>query len=376
MDAKPALDPHKDHLDRLRDFGYNEQEARFIFLAVTHSGYFTRHQFLSFTHQSKGCLVHRFTTKLLTQHHAQATQYGHKTYVFKLTSRKIYDSIGKKDLRDHRSHTADFIGTRLLVLDFVLAHPDLPYLESQEEKLKFFHEQLGVPASLFSVQTDRTEGLDPSLNRFFKERFPVFVSARNGSTPGSALPTLVYCDPAHHGISWFTGYLDRHQVFLRRLPGFNLVYATPSPWKLDRASLVFTAIFRNTKRPDPEHLARYFQIRRLWETRQHGSLTRADRDLLRAGDKQYKGEPFDSAYQKWFAAGLPEVDLGALLGASLPRQEIGFRAHLLPDSHDFLSCQDARPVRPSLQNARSAFRSPSRSRATAPQAIAAQELPS
>ena len=84
MDAKPGLDPHQDHLDRLREFGYNEQEARFLYLAATYSGYFTRHQFLSFTHQTKGCLVHRFTTKLLTQHHAQATQYGHKTYVFKL----------------------------------------------------------------------------------------------------------------------------------------------------------------------------------------------------------------------------------------------------------------------------------------------------
>ncbi len=156
MDAKPGLDPHQDHLDRLRDFGYNKQEARFLYLAATHSGYFTRHQFLSFTHQTKGCLVHRFTTKLLTQHHALATQYGHKTYVFKLTSRKIYDLIGKQDLRDHRFHTADFIRTRLLVLDFVLAHPDLQYLESKEEKLKFFHEQLGVPDRLLLGQTDST----------------------------------------------------------------------------------------------------------------------------------------------------------------------------------------------------------------------------
>ena len=365
-----------EHLAALIDLGYNDQEARFLYLAATQSGYFTRHQFLSFTHQTKGCLVHRFTTKLLTQQHAHATQYGHKTYVFKLTSRKIYDLIGKQDLRDHRSHTADFIGTRLLILDFVLAHPDLQYLESQQEKLEFFHEQLGVPASLFPVQTDRTEGLDPSLSRFFKGRFPVFASPRNGSTPRSAAPTFVYCDPVHHGISWFAGYLDRHQVFFRRLPAFNLIYATPASWKLDRASQVFTALLRDANRPDPEHLARYFQIRRLWETRQHASLTRADRDHLRAGDKQYKGAPFESAYQKWFAAGLPEVDLDALLGASFLRQEIGFEAHLLPDSHDFLSCQNARPVRPSLQNARSAFRSPSRSRATAPQAIAAQELQS
>src|SRR5216684_4240623 len=376
MDAKPALDPHLDHLDRLQDSGYNEREARFLYLAATHSGYFTRHQFLSFTHQTKGCLVHRFTTKLLTEHHAQATQYGHKTYVFKLTSRKIYDLIGKQDLRDHRFHTADFIRKRLLVLDFVLAHPDLQYLESQEEKLKFFHEQLGIQASLLPGQTDRLEGLDPSLNRFFKDRFPVFVSPGNGSPPGSALPTFVYCDPAHHGISWFAGYLVRHQVFLRRLPAFNLIYATPTRWKLDRASQVFTALFRNANRLDPEHLTRYFQIRRLWETRQYAFLTRTDRDHLRAGDKQYKGEPFESAYQKWFAAGLPEVDLDALLGPSFLRQEVGFEAHLLPDSYDFLWCKNARPVRPSLQNARSTFRSASRSMATALQATATQELPS
>ena len=59
----------------------------------------------------------------------------------------IPDLIGKQDLRDHRSHTADFIRTRLLILDFVLAHPDLQYLESQAEKLKFFREQLGLPAA-------------------------------------------------------------------------------------------------------------------------------------------------------------------------------------------------------------------------------------
>ena len=90
-------------------------------------------------------------------------------------------------------------------------------------------------------------------------------------------------------------------------------------------------------RPDPEHLTRYFQIRRLWETRQHASLTRADRDHLRAGDKQYKGEPFESAYQKWFAAGLSKVDLDALFGPSFLRQEIGFGPTFYPTAYDFLS---------------------------------------
>jgi hypothetical protein len=42
----------------------------------------------------------------------------------------------------------------------------------------------------------------------------------------------------------------------------------------------------NTKR-----LVRYFEVRLLWETHKTSSLTRADRDLLRDGDKRYQGEP-------------------------------------------------------------------------------------
>ena len=372
MDREPGLESDKNHLGILRDFGYNDQEARFLRLTATHSGYFTRHRFLRFTHQTKGCLVHRFTSKLLTQNHAQATQYGHKTYVFKLTSRRIYELIGKRNLRDHRSHTADFIRTRLLILDFVLAHPDLQYLESQTEKLMFFQEQTAVPPIL-PGQTSGPEGLDPTLKRYCKDRFPVFVSASCDGEP-TAVPTIVYPDSATHGLSWFASYLDRHRIFLRRLPAFNLIFATPRHWNLDRAPQVFTSVFRDADHTDPQHLTRYFQVRRLWETGKHGSLTRADRDLLRDGDKRYQVEPFESAYQRWFAAGLSEVDLNALLGTSFLPQEVGFQTYLLPENHDFLCCQNARPVRPSLKNARSTSRSASRSTETALQSIAAQPV--
>ena len=44
----------------LRDFGYSELEAYFLYLVVTHSGYLTRQQFLKFTGKTKGWAVHRF----------------------------------------------------------------------------------------------------------------------------------------------------------------------------------------------------------------------------------------------------------------------------------------------------------------------------
>ena len=82
MGPTPGPESAKDHRDRLREFGYNDQEARFLCLAATHSGYFTRHQFLRFTRQTKGCLVHRFANKLLTQNHAQVTQCSGGSKVF------------------------------------------------------------------------------------------------------------------------------------------------------------------------------------------------------------------------------------------------------------------------------------------------------
>jgi len=53
------------HLAALCRLGYSDQEARFMYLVATHSGYFTRPQFLRFTRQTKGGILHCFTTKLL-----------------------------------------------------------------------------------------------------------------------------------------------------------------------------------------------------------------------------------------------------------------------------------------------------------------------
>src|SRR6059058_2553354 len=44
----------EDQLARLRNFGYTEAEARFLYLVATHSGYFTVRQFLDFAKAKSG----------------------------------------------------------------------------------------------------------------------------------------------------------------------------------------------------------------------------------------------------------------------------------------------------------------------------------
>ena len=38
-----------EHLNAIRNLGYTDTEARFLYLVATHSGYFTQRQYLDFT---------------------------------------------------------------------------------------------------------------------------------------------------------------------------------------------------------------------------------------------------------------------------------------------------------------------------------------
>jgi hypothetical protein len=52
------------HLETLKFLGYTPQEAHFLYLVATHSGYFRARQFLGFTRAHWGKRTTQFWTKL------------------------------------------------------------------------------------------------------------------------------------------------------------------------------------------------------------------------------------------------------------------------------------------------------------------------
>ena len=187
-----------EYLEALGDLGYSQQECRFLYLAATHSGYFTLRQFLDFTGTAKGWNVHQFTSKSIRLGHVRAATCGYRTSLFNLYSRKVYGALDRDNLRNRRRLSNELIRTRLLILDFVLVHPDLEYLETEAEKVTYFRE-LGVPEALIPGRVYK--GIDPNstTQRCFVDRFPVFFSAESDCPPGELIPTweksrvLAYC---------------------------------------------------------------------------------------------------------------------------------------------------------------------------------------
>ena len=114
---------HESQLANLRAFGYTQAEAQFLYLVAAHSGYFTVRQFLDFCHARSGKRNARFVEKLFGLGHVSAQRYMRRSLVYHVRSRQLYEAIGKAHLRNRREHEFDYIKTRLLALDFILANP-------------------------------------------------------------------------------------------------------------------------------------------------------------------------------------------------------------------------------------------------------------
>jgi len=313
------MNPQPEHIAAIRRLGYNETEATFLYLVATHSGYFTRSQFLRYSRQSKGCLVHRFTTKTLTQGHATAKEYGYQTLIFHLFSRQIYGAIDKDNLRNRRQLSNELIRTRLLILDFVLCDPNRQYLETEADKVQYFNRELGIPLILIPCRTYKSRKSGSQTDRYFVDRFPIFLT--NEPLP---TPTFVYCDSDLPGLFGYLTHVRNYEQLLRRLHRFNLVYASPDSAKFRRAQSFFSRTFDSTSPMDTAPLARYFDIRRLGESRKTECLTRTDRELLRDGDKRFQGTLFESLYQKWSARTVSQSDLELHLGDSRGNKKTAF----------------------------------------------------
>src|SRR5260370_17874119 len=214
------MDMTQDPLARVIDFGYCEVEARFLYLVATHSGYFTVRQFLDFAKAKSGKRNARLVERLFSLGHASAQRYTRRSLLYHLCSRQLYSAIGKDYLRNRREHELTHIKTRLLALDFILAHPKEDYFETAEAKRRYFVDRFKVNESLFSRSAEHRTGIT------FSDRFPLCVAYP--SPEYMPVVTFTYLDPEHRNLDAYIAHLRTYRPLFRRLPGFQFIYISPA----------------------------------------------------------------------------------------------------------------------------------------------------
>lgn len=294
-----------ERLSNLIQLGYTAEEARFLYIVATHSGYFTHRQFLAFSGTKPGKHSQKFLEKLLTSEHATHHTYPSGGRVYHLFSRKVYKAIGRDDLRTRRKHQLEYIKTRILVLDFVLSNLDCVYLETEADKVPFFESRFNLSRDLLPSKTYTSKLSRDSSVRFFVDRFPIFLRAASASTPRL---TFTYMDAGAATIQGFGTHLQAYRELLRRLPAFEFIYVAPIGRFFAAAETEFSrSVLGRPNSPSNDQLLRYFRLRKTWEAGDRVSA--ADVVFLNAAKRDFDCEEIESQYRKWVGATISDSDV-------------------------------------------------------------------
>jgi len=326
-------------IEALTAFGYTVSEARFLYIVAMHSGYFTARQFLAFVDAKRGYRTHSLAQKLITQGHATMREYRRNGCIYHLYSRRLYAQLGHENLRNRRRHRLEAIRTRLLALDFILANQGYQYLETEEEKISYFCEQLHIEKIYVPVKLYMGgPGSQPTL-RYFVDKFPLFLSApRPGFSP---VVTFSYVDPDLESLAGFVTHLGQYQALFRELADFRFVYVSGTPAHFEKATQLFHSQVKVPLESDiAGDLIRYFRARSIWNSSEFRTVSKTDLLFFNEAKRRFAGDHFETLFKNWKAGRIAEAELRAQFPSKVPNRKVYFETYLVPKQPDFRAKDD------------------------------------
>lgn len=325
----------------IQAFGYTETEARFLYIVATHSGYFLSRQFITFTGTDWGKRSNKFGHKIESHGHAGWREYQGTGRVYHLFSKTFYSEIGKENLRNRRRHSAEFIRTRLVLLDFVIENQQYDYLETEQQKVQYFCDRLGLLKKSLPAKTyESKRGATPTL-RYFVDKYPLFFDSSGSSS--SPVVTFSFVDPGLASVKAFATHLEAYRPLLGELPEFRFLYIADSNANFAAAESCFSKRFAPTNSRDiSEGILRYFRLRKAWEQEKYGLFSNQEIEALNDAAKQFQGQRFEKLYSEWLAGATDAQSIRREFTSAGSHQKVSFAPYLVRDT---CSPSNARPRR-------------------------------
>jgi hypothetical protein len=271
---------HYDPIASLESIGYLEREASFLYLVAVHSGYFLRRQYHRFAGREGGTLIAQLLRKATQRQHIRVIECGHGWHIYHLTSKPVYEALGRADSQNRRIKGDAHIKSRLMVLDFILSNLRATVLEDQVSKVDFFTTQCGIASEvLLQSHTGRL--------LFFPDGFPILVT-------NAGIPQFTFFDEGQVTATRFERFLKQYLPLFEAIGEFELIYVADAESKSARARITFNRFLpadrlRGVTSMTPmgiEHFLKYLDASERYEAR--GGITSArDLEVLREGEHVY-----------------------------------------------------------------------------------------
>ena len=314
------------HIDALQSFGYTEEEARFLYLVATHSGYFVARQFLAFTAAHWGYRTNTFWSKLHAKKHARTERFPKSGTVYHLFSRRLYRQIDRENIRNRREHEIEYIQRRIGMLDFVLQNQEFQYLETEPEKTSLFCDQLKISKHFLPSKIYHGRKTSQQTVRYFVDKFPMFL----GKDASSPVVTFTYLQGQEANLTEFVRHLETYLPLFRQLSAFRFLYLARLDSHFQKAKELFDSFVAIPLGSDVSaDLLRYFQIRKAWELARYASLSEADLIFRNQAKTRFDGQRFEHLYRGWKASRVCDSDIGQEFGGSHRHATVHFAAEVL-----------------------------------------------
>jgi hypothetical protein len=328
------MTPQEPAVEALRLFGYVERQASFLCAVAVHGGYFLGRQYDDYSGSVRGGPRQRLIDQLTANGHVSVLASRDQTAVFHLSAKPLYAAIGVPDNRNRRSHPPFAVRRKLMILDFVLSHPEAQFFASEQERVSLFTETLGLPEGVLPVKYYASRKSHNRTARYFVDRNPVYLSA---APPGAApAVSFAYIDGGDETTAGFKSYLAEYRRLFLALDTFRLVYVANRNKHLLAAAREFQKLASGGT--DVERLLQHFDARQRHECGSYSGFTTEGIERLRRELREFSGPRYDALFGVFRRDG--RAGLFARLGQSDRRTGSGFggvfESCLLPHSYDFM----------------------------------------
>jgi hypothetical protein len=219
-----------DAITALRALSVTERQARFLVLVLEHAGVCLPRQYRAFSGIAHGRETHRFFDKLVAGGFATTDQAAPAPAgrIYHVQYKPWYRAMGEPDHPHRRAMSVGHAVERLMLLDGVLAAPELTWLGLARDKVATF------PAPPFCVPPDALpQTTVGGVVRPFPDPFPIGLAA-----DGSCLLLYLVTTPIP---TTFRTFLTRHVSLLSALRSWRLRLLIPPALSDARDAYIRTA---------------------------------------------------------------------------------------------------------------------------------------
>lgn len=316
-------------IEAVSKLGFTPRQAGFLVTVGLHTGVCLARHYATFAGLVWGQTVREFFAVLVKRRFATACPCARQgANLYHLQHKSLYRAIGEPDSRLRRPTPVARAVERLMILDAVLADPELVWLGTERDKLSHFAECTSLqpdemPRVVFRGRTGTTV-------RHFPDRLPI------GVHPDGRAPVFLYLVRTWDSFD-FRMFLQRHGPLLRALAEWRIRVLVPShlPGAEERYQTTCWNELATPLTPDAlDELRWYFERRRALRD---GVDTTEER--YRHAHVRFSTPRFRALYRQWhdLGDGLLEFQGSHLLSEALARRRGQVDCHVLARQYSHLS---------------------------------------